>query len=110
MFRSILVIILGLFLVSAQPALAELSLDAAKAQGLVGERPDGLIAAVKSPSAEVQQLVSTVNAERLQKYADIAAKNGTAAAQVQALAGKKLIENAPAGTFVQDAAGNWVQR
>ena len=44
-----------------------LSLDEAKAQGLVGERLDGYISAVVAdPSAEVQALIKTTNDGRRQ--------------------------------------------
>ncbi len=90
-------------------ALAALSVDAAKSQGLVGERPDGMLGAV-SASAEVNALVAATNAERLAKYQAIAAKNGTGLEQVKALAGKKLIISAKPGEYVQSADGSWQQK
>jgi len=38
-----------------------ISLDAAKAQGLVGEKPDGYIGAVGSASPEVSALIRELN-------------------------------------------------
>lgn len=95
---------------SGMVAFAAMSLDAAKQQGLVGERPDGMLGIVSSAPPDVQALVNTVNAERLAKYNDIAAKNGTALEQVQALAGKKLIGGAGSGEYIMTAAGSWMKK
>jgi hypothetical protein len=91
-------------------AAAALDLDAAKAQGVVGERVDGFVAAVsESPSAEVKALVADVNAKRKATYAEIATRNGTAADQVAKLAAKKLLDRAPAGSWFW-ADGIWYQK
>ena len=115
--RRIILAVLSLMIVFSTPvmilrseaAMAALSLDAAKAQGLVGERADGLIGAVSGANAEVSALVATVNKERLDRYAAIAAKNGTDVSKVQAVAGQKLIENTPAGQYVQ-TVGGWARK
>jgi hypothetical protein len=108
--RSIILAALGLMIAFATPAAAAMTLDAAKAQGVVGERADGLVGAVGSADAEISALIATVNKERLERYAAVAAKNGTDVTKVQAVAGQKLIENTPAGQYVQDASGRWVKR
>lgn len=95
---------------SAAMASAAIGLGAAKQQGLVGERPDGLIGAVSTPTTDVQLLVSQTNTERMERYSDIAAKNGTPVDQVQALAGKKLIENTAAGQYIMSASGSWMKK
>jgi uncharacterized protein YdbL (DUF1318 family) len=59
----------------------------------------------ESPSGEVKQLVDEVNAKRRAYYAEIAGRNGTPVEAVAALAGQKLITNAPAGQFVHDGSG-----
>ena len=99
-----------LALASAAPASA-LDLDSARAQGLVGEQSDGYVGAVSSsPSAEVRQLVTEVNAKRRAAYEDIARKNGTAVAAVAALAGQRLLERAPPGAWIGDGTGHWYQK
>ena len=50
------------------------------------------------------------NAGRLEKYREIAEKRGTSVEAVAALAGRKLIERARPGTYVQAADGGWVLR
>lgn len=98
------------FVMTATMAIAALTVDAAKQDGLVGERQDGLLGIVAGPSPDVTALVQTTNAERMAKYQSIAAKNGTGVAQVQALAGKKLISSARSGEFVQSADGSWQRK
>lgn len=89
-------------------AAAQMNLDAAKAAGLVGERPDGLVGAVDpAAGADVVGLVEAVNSKRLAHYAEIAAANNSTIDQVQAVAGAELIDRTPAGLYVMDASGRW---
>lgn len=100
----------GLALASAAP-VAALDLDSARSQGLVGEQADGYVGAVHpGASAEVQQLVTAVNANRRAAYEDIARKNGTAVSAVAALAGQRLLERAPTGAWIGDGKGRWYQK
>ena len=56
-----------------------LSLQEAKAQGLVGEQANGYLAAVKSDaSADVKALVDDINVKRKEKYQSIAIAMGDA--------------------------------
>jgi len=99
-----------LFFAAAPNAWAE-ELEAAKASGQVGERPDGYLGLVSaSASPAVGQLVTDINAKRKAKYAEIAKQNGTAVDAVAALMGAKLIERAPAGQYVMGADGRWVKK
>ncbi len=87
---------------------ADLDLDAAKSQGLVGERTDGYVGTVSEPaSGPVQAVVDAVNAKRRAVYEEIARKNGTTAEAVAMLAGVKLIERAAVGEWVTNADGTW---
>jgi uncharacterized protein len=94
----------------AAPAMAD-ALDDARAAGLVGERPDGLLAPV-SPSApaNIKSLVQSVNAKRLEQYQKISAQKGVPVEQVGAIAGEKIIGNLKAGWYYMDSSGNWVQK
>jgi uncharacterized protein YdbL (DUF1318 family) len=101
MLRAMLVV-----LALGGSALA-LDLDGAKAAGLVGEKPDGYVDVVSpSASAEAKALVADVNTKRRAAYARIAQQNGAPLADVAALAGKKLIDGAPSGSFVY-VDGQW---
>ncbi|MBD1581560.1 YdbL family protein [Pseudoalteromonas sp. S16_S37] len=85
-----------------------LTLDSAKEQGLVGETESGYLAPVNG-NAQVQALISDINAKRKEKYQQLAQKNGLSLSQVEALAGKKAIEKTSAGHFVQ-VNGRWVKK
>jgi uncharacterized protein len=94
-----------LLLAIALPALA-LDLDEARAKGLLGERSDGYVAAVKDDApSEVKKLAESVNAQRRAYYAEIAQRNGAPVEAVAALAGQKLIANLPAGQWLNDGSG-----
>jgi uncharacterized protein YdbL (DUF1318 family) len=87
------------------------SLDAAKAQGLVGEKVDGYVAAVTaSPSAEVQALIQSTNDGRRKVYADLAQRNGITVEEVGILSAEKLHANARSGEFIQSPSGQWVKK
>jgi uncharacterized protein YdbL (DUF1318 family) len=94
----------------AAPAMAD-ALDDARAAGLVGERPDGLVAPI-SPSApaEIKSLVQSVNAKRLEKYQQISAQKGVPVEQVGAITAEKIIGNLKPGWYYMDSSGNWVQK
>ena len=97
-------------LLSTSIAFAAIPLEDAKQQGLVGEKPDGLIGIVSGTSKDVKALVDSTNAQRLAKYQAIAAKNGTPVAQVQAVAGQKLMAVTPGGEYIMGASGGWQQK
>lgn len=93
------------------PAVAQDSLAAAKAAGLVGERADGLVGYVQDQvPAEVRALVDQVNQERKERYAQVAQSTGQPLATVQAVAGDRLIAATPPGQFVMNAAGRWTKK
>lgn len=92
-------------------AAAQDGLEAAKAAGLVGERPDGLVGVVPATvPAEIQALVERINAQRRDRYQDVARSNGTSVAAVQAVAGRQLIDRTPAGQYVMNSSGSWVRK
>lgn len=89
-------------------ALAQEALGPAKAAGYVGERSDGLLGIVVSnPPEEVPGAVARVNAERLERYRAIAAKNNVPLEEVQAAAGAELVNRTPTGQYVMTPAGKW---
>ncbi len=103
-------------MLSVNPHAAEaqdmtLDLMMAKQQGLVGERPNGLIGAV-NPEAdpEVRALVETLNTIRLERYNEISGKQGASVKDVQNIAGETLIKMTPAGQYVMTEDGRWVQK
>jgi hypothetical protein len=97
--------IAALALAIALPAFGQ-SLDEARAKGLLGERADGYVAVVKGDAPpEAKKLANEVNAARRAHYEEIAKRNGAPVEAVAALAGQKLIANAPSGQWVHDGTG-----
>ena len=107
----ILVVALAALLPLAPAFAQDGALAAAKAQGLVGEQPDGLIGAVSaSPTAEIRALVERINRERMQLYAQVAQRNSTSVPATQLVFGERLIRETPAGQYYRDSAGRWQRR
>ena len=98
----------GLAVMLARPASAQLSLNQARSQGLVGEQRDGLLGIVQNSSG-VSALVQRVNSERLAEYRRISDSTGAPLSAVQQRAGEQLIQRAQPGWYVQSASGGWVQ-
>jgi len=88
-------------------AFGQGDLASAKAQGLIGERPDGLVAIVSDPTPALEAIVAEVNAERMSEYRQIAAETDAPLEAVQARAGRQIIERLPSGQYFMDAAGRW---
>lgn len=108
---AILALVVLAFGAGVGPTMAQADLSAAKAQGLVGEKPDGLLGVVDgSAPADVQALVDRINAERRAQYQEVAQRTGQNLAQVQAVAGDRLVQATPSGQFVMNAAGRWVRK
>jgi len=89
------------------PAFAQSDLASAKAQGLIGERPDGLVAVVSESTPALERIVAAVNAERMNEYRQIAQETNAPLEAVQARAGRQIIERLPSGQYFMDAAGRW---
>jgi len=107
---------LGLW-VSISPAFAaslaqdKSVVDAAKAQGIVGEQGDGYLGFVKgSADAATTAAVTEINAARADTYRQTAAKTGVspdAAGQAVAI---QLQARMPAGQYFKPLGGSWVQK
>lgn len=91
----------------ARPALAQLTLEQARNQRLVGEQRNGLLGVVQN-GAGVAALVDQVNSQRMAQYRQAAERTGLPLAAVQQEAGTQLIQRAQAsGWPVQAAGGGW---
>jgi hypothetical protein len=104
----IVALALTMWTVAVSPLFA-MSLDEAKAKGLVGEKASGYLGAVSAPSEEVQALIADVNQKRRRAYQDIARRNGTDIKAVETLAGEKAIQNTKPGNYVE-SPGGWVRK
>ncbi len=102
------VLFVSLMVVGPGPARADM-LDDLKAAGQIGERPDGYLGVV-SGGADVAQVVDSINAKRKVKYQEIADNRGTTLEAVEVIAGAKLVERSPPGSYIMTSAGSWVQK
>lgn len=92
-----------------RPARAQLSLDQARREKLVGERSDGLLGALVN-RADVVEMVERLNAERMAAYQKIAGDENIPVSQVQAIAAQQILPRLPAGSVYMDNNGRWVER
>jgi len=95
-------------LAGGQPIFA-LTLDEAKAKGLVGEKANGYLGLVAPGSGEAQALLNEVNQKRRQAYEEIARLDGANISVVETLAGEKAIQKTKPGNFVE-GPGGWVKK
>lgn len=86
-----------------------MDLSQARAQGLVGEKADGYIAAV-TPTAEANAVVSDVNARRKAEYERISKENGQPVSIVGKVASETIIKGLPSGSYYQSASGAWQKK
>jgi uncharacterized protein YdbL (DUF1318 family) len=102
---DLLAVLMGLFLAGAAMAA---SLDSAKADGWIGEKPDGYIGLVRDDApADVKALVSDVNAKRKSYYQRIAQEQGAPLSEVEKVGGVTAIEKTAPGHYVMDTSGRW---
>ena len=84
------------------------ALGAAKAAGLLGEKPDGYLGVVRSAN-NAEEIASQINQARRAEYHRVAKQNGISVSDVEAIAGKKAIEKTPAGQVIQ-LNGTWIRK
>lgn len=107
-FQSALLLVFAMLVI---PAAFAITLQEAKGQGLIGEQRDGYVGfVVSNVPAEVTELVRQVNAERRQRYQQIAQQNGISLDQVQALAYQQAVDATQSGHYLQNASGDWVRK
>lgn len=97
-----------LIALAVTPAMA-LDLQSARASGVVAEKADGYVVAVK-PGADVNALVADVNAKRRAEYARISKENGQPLNVVGKVAAEQVINNLPAGSLYQGPDGQMKKR
>ncbi len=96
----------------AQTAAQKSMIDAAKAQGAVGEQADGYLGfRVPSSDAALTEAVQVTNAARREAYARSAQAAGTTAdvAGARMFEGQ-LLPRISTGQWYRNAQGQWVQR
>ncbi len=109
--RTFILFFSALILIAA-PFSSAFAMDVAtaKAEGLVGERPDGLLGVVNPPgSMEVQLLVKDTNEGRMRIYIGMSQRQKVSLPQIQAIAAENLIARTTPGQYVF-SNGNWVKK
>ena len=104
--RFSLVLALMVFAVATTGWAADLS--SAKADGWIGEKPDGYIGLVRNDAPpDVQALVRDVNERRRAEYERIAQRQGAPLSEVEKVGGMTAIEKTRPGHYIMDASGRW---
>lgn len=98
--------------VVAQAMNAKTAVDAAKAQGVVGEQADGFLGFVK-PSSDpaLKAAVDEINAGRAALYRKAAAENGVSPEAAGASAFTTVVQTKlKPGEYYRPAGGGWVRK
>ena len=101
----------AILLVFALQSAWAIDIGTAKSQGLVGEANTGYLAAVETPaSAEVQALISSVNAKRKAQFERTAKKTNTTLPQVANRFYELAVQKTRPGNYYQDRSGRWKKK
>lgn len=95
----------GMAMAQRDPAYA-----AARAEGLVGEQPDGYLGIVGSATPALRTLVNSINIQRKAAYTQKAQASGATVEQMAFTSGCNLIAQTQAGEKYRTPAGSWETR
>ena len=97
--------------VMAQTPAQKSLIDAAKAQGVVGEQADGYLGVRTTAEPELRTAVTATNSARRQVYAASAGQVGTSTEVAAArMFESQLLPRISTGQWYRNASGQWVQR
>lgn len=92
-------------------ASAKAAVDAAKAQGLVGEQGDGYLGLVTgSAGTATTAAMDEINTGRAAVYRETAAKTGVTAAAAGEAAAVQLFGKVPSGQYFKPLGGGWTKK
>ncbi|MEL7490057.1 MAG: YdbL family protein [Pseudomonadota bacterium] len=100
-------------LAPSSPVLAApAEINEAKAGCLIGEKNNGYLGEVagKTASAKVLREMRSINQLRRAEYEKLAARNGVTVQEAATATAERLINRAPSGHCVQNAAGQWIEK
>ena len=102
-------LIAGLVLLLLMPLTSfAVTLQEAKADGLIGEKTDGYVGfVVGNIPSDVRALVNDVNRQRKARYQQVAAQNNLTLQQVTTRAFERATTNTKPGHYLQAGNGNW---
>ncbi len=85
--------------------------QAARDQGLIGEKPDGYLGYVTAPAPAIDALVKDLNIKRKDAYTKAASANGATVEEMAFRNGCRLIaERVAVGEKYQTPSGSWVTK
>jgi uncharacterized protein YdbL (DUF1318 family) len=85
--------------------------QAARDQGLIGEKPDGYLGYVTAPTPAIDALVKDLNIKRKDAYTKAASANGATVEEMAFRNGCRLIaERVAVGEKYQTPSGSWVTK
>ena len=108
--RRLLFIAAGMAAVAVPSSAQTPAVDAARQAGQVGERFDGYMGAVGSPSPVVRSQVSAINIRRRALYSNLAASRRVAPHEVGIAAGCQVLARVQVGQAYMLADGQWRRR
>ena len=96
----------------AVPATAQRdpAYQAARTAGLVGEKPDGYLGFVVTPTPEIERVINDINLRRRAHYTQEAARLQATVEQFAFTTGCNLILNLDQGLKYQAPNGTWMTR
>ena len=96
----------------AMPVLAQRdpAYEAARANGSIGEKPDGYLGIVSGGDGQLQRLVNDINLKRKQVYTDRASAESSTVEQFAFTAGCNTIARTKPGEKYQAPDGSWKTR
>ena len=103
-------VLLGLAVSTPANAQRDPAYAAARAQGLIGETPDGFLGFVVPPSDSIKALVADNRIKRLKKYTEQALAAPSTVEEAARSAGCILIAEAAIGEKYQAPDGRWMTR
>ena len=96
---------------AAVPATAQTpAVDAARQAAQIGERYDGYIGPVVTPSSGLRSQIAAINIRRRQLYSNLAASKGVSPQEVGITAGCQLLARVQIGQVYMLADGQWRRR
>ena len=108
---TIAAVLLGTTAIAASAMQRDPAFQAARDQGLIGEKPDGYLGYVSAPSAAIDALVKDLNIKRKDAYTKAASANGATVEEMAFRNGCRLIgERVAIGEKYQTPSGSWVTK
>jgi uncharacterized protein len=108
--RLILLIAGAVMLATPGTAQESVSIMQARGAGLIGERFDGYLGFVTTPSEALRRQVNSINIRRRALYANLARRKGVSTEEVGITATCTLFARIPVGGYYLTSDRGWLRR